>query len=135
MTDNVEVSRRTVLAAGAGMFCLAACGAGSSGGSPKLPKTGQQVMPLSDLPVGTAKVTKVGDAAVVVGRTAENTVVGFSAYCTHQGTVVNVDGAQLVCPLHGSEFAAFTGAVERGPAARRLPKVPVHIDNGEIVTG
>jgi Rieske Fe-S protein len=42
-----------------------------------------------------------------------------SPICTHQGCTVEAQGAQLVCPCHGSTYSR-TGEVLRGPAARPL---------------
>jgi Rieske Fe-S protein len=39
--------------------------------------------------------------------------------CTHQGTELQVFGARLQCPAHGSEFT-LTGDVQNGPADRPL---------------
>jgi Rieske Fe-S protein len=62
-------------------------------------------------------------------------VHGFSAVCTHQGcTVGSVSGGAIVCPCHGSQFNAQTGAVIAGPAPRPLPKVAVVVRNGNVYT-
>ncbi|MPZ65934.1 MAG: Rieske 2Fe-2S domain-containing protein [Pseudonocardiaceae bacterium] len=40
----------------------------------------------------------------------------------HQGTTVGApQGGTITCPNHGSQFAAATGEVTNGPAARPLP--------------
>ena len=59
----------------------------------------------------------------------------FSATCTHQGcTVGPVRDGRIVCPCHGSEFDARTGAVVRGPATRPLPQVRVVVRDGAVFT-
>ncbi|MEK7403026.1 MAG: Rieske (2Fe-2S) protein [Gemmatimonadota bacterium] len=45
--------------------------------------------------------------------------VAVSPICTHRGCTVDVHGARLVCPCHGSTYSR-TGEVLRGPAQRRL---------------
>jgi Rieske Fe-S protein len=50
------------------------------------------------------------------------------------GCTVLPAGKQLHCPCHGSIYSASTGAVLRGPAPRPLPRVPVRVDNGNVVT-
>ncbi len=55
--------------------------------------------------------------------------------CTHPGCQVAPRGAELVCPCHGSVFAAGTGAVLRGPASKPLPAVAVKVQDGEVVEG
>jgi Rieske Fe-S protein len=77
-------------------------------------------------------VVVLDDAAIVVSRTPDGRVQGFSAVCTHQGCTVGVSGRVLECPCHGSRFAADTGAVLHGPAARPLAPVPVEVRNGEV---
>jgi Rieske Fe-S protein len=82
------------------------------------------------VPVGGGVVTH----GVVVTRDAGGTVHAFSATCTHQGCTVGAPkGGVIVCPCHGSEFDATTGAVRRGPASRPLPPVPVSVEGDHIV--
>ena len=50
------------------------------------------------------------------GRVMYNAV---SPTCTHRGCTVDVEGAVLVCPCHGSTFSR-AGTVLRGPAERPL---------------
>ena len=74
-------------------------------------------------------------AKVVVTRGTGDDVHAFSAVCTHQGcTVGSVERGVIVCPCHGSEFNAQTGAVTVGPATRPLPAVAVAVANGNVVT-
>jgi len=70
---------------------------------------------------------------VVVTRTADGAVHGFSAVCTHQGCTVDVVGHGTIdCPCHGSRFDAATGAVVAGPALRPLPPIGVEVRNGQV---
>jgi len=58
----------------------------------------------------------------------------FSAFCTHQNTMLNaVDGEGMRCPLHGSRFAITDGSVIQGPATEALPEVPVTLDGDSII--
>ena len=61
----------------------------------------------------------------------------FSAICTHASCVVtewNAGSSQLVCPRHGSVYAARQdGAVVGGPAPRSLPSLPVKLADGVLV--
>jgi Rieske Fe-S protein len=45
---------------------------------------------------------------------------------------VPASGALIVCPCHGSEFAA-DGAVLTGPAVRALPAVLVQVSGDDVV--
>lgn len=138
-----DPSRRQVLDAGlaaaplvALVPLLAACGPGgpssssSSSASSSTAAAGAVIAPLSDVPVGSAVVV----GATVLVQPEAGTVVGLSAVCTHQGCLVDVDGAELACPCHGSRFA-LDGSVVQGPASRPLPAVPVRVEGADVVGG
>jgi ubiquinol-cytochrome c reductase iron-sulfur subunit len=66
-------------------------------------------------------------------------VVAYSAICTHAGCAISMyrvptfapaePKPALVCPCHYSTFdPARGGAVIFGPAGRRLPMLPLHVD-------
>ncbi|MBK1788127.1 Rieske (2Fe-2S) protein [Prauserella cavernicola] len=149
---TAQHTRRTVLTTGAaaagvavGTVALAACGGGdesntgngqpTSGGNTESAPAGERLVALDEVPVGgaTAVTTPDGQDAVV-SRKAENDVACYSAICTHQGCKVNPEGAELVCPCHGSVFDAFTGQVKNGPATEPLPAFKVAVEQGEVVT-
>ncbi len=156
MNDQPNPTRRTALAAGAGILCagtLAGCGGGtkSTTSSPRTdsPHAGQQTPPaqggagagapeltaLDKVPVGGAvKVASPAGPAIVAQPTAGQ-VVAFSAHCTHRGVVVDIQGSKLVCPAHKSTFDALTGKRLSGPATNDLPAIPVKVSDGEVVIG
>ncbi|WP_024286072.1 Rieske (2Fe-2S) protein [Cellulomonas sp. KRMCY2] len=137
------LGRRHFLVAGAGVAgacVLVACspGAGSpeptggTGGSQATP--GGPLVALADVPVGGAVSAKTGAGDdIVIAQPQEGTVVAFSAICTHQGCVVAPDGAELVCPCHGSVYEAATGANVSGPAPLPLPAFAVEVKDGQVV--
>jgi ubiquinol-cytochrome c reductase iron-sulfur subunit len=68
-------------------------------------------------------------------------IVAFSKICTHAGCAISLYRAPLfpadepkpalVCPCHYSTFDPATGGtVIFGPAGRKLPMLPLHIDRG-----
>ena len=134
------VSRRAVLAVGAGgagVVALAACspGNGTNAAPPTHEAVGKTLTPLADVPVGQAKAVSLPDGSpAVVARPTASSAVCFSAICTHAGCTVSTHGAQLDCPCHGSRYNALTGAVLNGPATRPLAKIPVTVTNGNVVT-
>ncbi|MGZ4713170.1 MAG: Rieske 2Fe-2S domain-containing protein [Acidimicrobiia bacterium] len=88
---------------------------------------GTAVGPAASVPVGQAASFTdpySGQPAVVVQATAQDFRC-FSAVCTHAGCTVEYSGGRLVCPCHGAEFDAASGAVLAGPAARSLPAIPI----------
>jgi Rieske Fe-S protein len=134
------VTRRTVLvagAAGAGVAALAACSSSSGGGgSAKTSQpAGTALAKLDAITVGQAVAAKLptGDPAIVARPTA-TTAACFSAICTHMGCTVLPAGNELHCPCHGSVYDAITGAVKQGPAPKPLPKIAVHVANGDVIT-
>jgi len=147
-----ELSRRSVVRGG-GLMCVAGAagyavakaspaakeagpggaangyGAATSGGAGG--GGGTRLAELSAIPVGGGTV--VDSARVVLVRSGETDVHGFSATCTHQGcTVDSVQDGVIGCPCHGSRFDATTGAVVSGPATRPLPKVTVEVRDGTV---
>lgn len=63
----------------------------------------------------------------------EQQFVAVSPICTHLGCTVNIEGARLVCPCHGSTYDR-TGRVLRGPAERPLRRFPTSLTReGELI--
>ncbi|MDA8025772.1 MAG: Rieske 2Fe-2S domain-containing protein [Actinomycetota bacterium] len=92
----------------------------------------------------TPKGTEIGPASAVgVGKVASfvdpkssspayvlqpkaNHFVAYSAICPHAGCTVQYAGNDLfICPCHGSQFNATTGAVLQGPAPTGLTAIPI----------
>lgn len=143
-------SRRHVIAAGAGvgaLTALAGCGgAPDSSSSNREPTTGSRsgrssapagetVATVADIEVGGAVSAKSGGRDIIVARPTADTVTAFSAICTHKGCTVKPNGKELDCPCHGSRYSAATGKVLGGPAPKPLPPIPVHVEDGKVVTG
>ncbi|EYR63702.1 ferredoxin [Actinotalea ferrariae CF5-4] len=145
-------TRRHVLAgaagAAAGACLLAACGASGaespSGASPEGGEDagdgagegggGGALTALADVPVGGAVlVTSASGLRVLVAQPAEGEVVAYSAVCTHQGCTVAPDGAELVCPCHGSVFDLATGDALQGPATGALAPFGVRVEGGDVL--
>jgi uncharacterized protein YbjT (DUF2867 family)/nitrite reductase/ring-hydroxylating ferredoxin subunit len=90
---------------------------------------------VSDVPHGS--VLLMGDIAVF------SVAGGFCATqstCPHRGGPLSegtVDDTTVTCPLHGSQFNIWTGAVLRGPAKEPLKTYRVTIDGdiGRVDTG
>jgi len=78
---------------------------------------------LSDLPEGTKRKVRVGDADVVVGR-HQGTLFALTERCAHQGGPLSEgelkDGA-ITCPWHGSTFCVDSGKLVHGPSVYDQP--------------
>ncbi len=90
---------------------------------------GTAVGPASDVPVGQAASftdPATGDPSIVI-RPSSGTFVAFDAVCPHAGCTVGYDPSAklIICPCHGSQFNAATGAVEIGPAPTGLKKLGI----------
>lgn len=104
----------------------------ATGGSTGTPGA---IVAVDSIPVGEAVAVTIAGEPAVVARPDANTVTAFSRICTHMGCTVDVDGAMLRCPCHGSQYNALTGAVMHGPAERNLPAIAVKVSGGEVLQG
>jgi thiosulfate dehydrogenase (quinone) large subunit len=99
--------------------------ASGSGGHP----AGTAIGPAKDVPVGgAASFTDpgTGDPSIVIQAKAGK-FLAFDAVCPHAGCIVEYDqtAGVIVCPCHGSQFNAATGAVENGPAPTGLKTITI----------
>ena len=114
--------------AGATQAATATPSHGAAGSAARTP-AGTAIGPASKVPVGQAASftdPASGDPSIVIHPNA-GTFVAFDAVCPHAGCTVGYDSGQklIVCPCHGSQFNASTGAVEVGPASTGLKKLAV----------
>ena len=77
-------------------------------------------------PTASFSDPSTGDPSIVIQPKAGK-FVAFDAVCPHAGCTVGYDqsAAVLLCPCHGSQFNATTGAVEVGPAATGLKPITI----------
>jgi Rieske Fe-S protein len=93
--------------------------------------SGKVIAKLSEVPPDGGVV--LSEPQIVVTRSGNGDVRGFSAVCTHQGCLVStVRNGLINCPCHGSSFDAVTGQVVSGPAQRPLPPVAVRVSGDSI---
>jgi thiosulfate dehydrogenase [quinone] large subunit len=106
---------------------------GSGGGHP----AGTVIGPAKDVPVGGAASftdPRTGDPSIVIQAKAGK-FAAFDAVCPHAGCTVGYDqtATVIVCPCHGSQFNAATGAVESGPASTGLTPITIaEGSNGQL---
>lgn len=68
---------------------------------------------------------------VYLRKLPDNTYAALLMRCTHKQCEVNPAGNKLVCPCHGSEFAA-DGSVLHGPAKTALLRFPASVEANHI---
>jgi Rieske Fe-S protein len=135
-----EATRRTVLAAAAGVPASAALGAcakrdagpGPTTDSPSEPATPVvTVAKTSDIPVNGGAV--FADKGVVVTQPASGEFRAFSSFCTHKGcALTSVENGTINCRCHGARFALADGSVQGGPATRPLDARSITVEKDNI---
>jgi thiosulfate dehydrogenase [quinone] large subunit len=101
----------------------------SSASKPGKVPSGTAIGPAADVPVGQAASFRdpaTGDPSIVI-QPRSGQFLAFDAVCPHAGCTVGYDPTAkvIVCPCHGSQFNASTGAVEVGPAATGLKRLAI----------
>ena len=90
------------------------------------------LIPLDRVPVGGGVI--LADQGIVLSRPTADSVLGFSAVCTHAGcSVAAIKGRNVVCPCHGSRFRLADGSVQAGPATRSLDAIGVRVEAGQVL--
>jgi thiosulfate dehydrogenase [quinone] large subunit len=109
-------------------------GSSTNSSASSVPSDAVKLGPSSDLKRGqAASYSDPGDGSPdVVIRQSSGELTALSAVCTHAGCRVGYESGVLVCPCHGSQFNATTGAVLQGPAATPLAQKRVLERGGEI---
>ena len=89
--------------------------------------------PSLDRPGGHLKVAAAGvPQPIYVVAQADGSYLALSSECTHLKCTVEVQGARIVCPCHGSTFDR-AGEVLAGPAERPLDRYPAALrDDGML---
>ena len=116
-------------------------GNGSGGGGSGAPGRGGSV-PSGAVKIGPANRLRSGQAATysdpsdgspdILIRESDGKLKAFSAVCTHAGCTVGYEGGVIVCPCHGGEYNAETGAVIAGPPPSGLAPKKVLETGGQI---
>jgi Rieske Fe-S protein len=85
--------------------------------------------PPADFPLG--ELTPLSNGPVFIGRDAGG-LFALSAICTHLGCTITRNNRELVCPCHGSRFAA-NGTNQVSPASRPLPYLALTLNEDGLV--
>jgi nitrite reductase/ring-hydroxylating ferredoxin subunit len=92
---------------------------------------------LDDLPEGAIRMVAVGSDQVLLVR-CEGTVHAVGAVCTHGMAYLEdgeLDGFELVCPLHGGAFDVRDGSPSRGPCIKALVTFSVQVVKSAVYVG
>lgn len=124
-----DLDRRRFLMVAAGAAAASTLpGCASLVARPVTPVEGKIRLPFRDHPElarpgGYLKVRVPGDAPALlyVFALGDGEFAALSPICTHLGCTVNIDGAALLCPCHGSIYDR-SGLVLRGPAPKPLTR-------------
>ena len=93
---------------------------------------GKPLAKTADIPVGGGKVFPKWK--IVVTQPTAGVYKAFSAVCTHKGCLVAAPEKDVIsCPCHGSEFAAGSGKMLKGPAAAPLPEFTAKVEGDDII--
>ncbi len=114
-----------------GLAAALAGGCASFVATPVTPVNGRVLLsvrnfPALDRPGGQLRILPSGGPGPLFVLAEDDGFTVLSPICTHLGCTVNVDGATLLCPCHGSTYDR-RGAVLRGPAERPLARFPAEL--------
>ncbi len=89
--------------------------------------------PSLDRPGGHLKVAADGVARpIYVIAQEDGSYLALSSECTHLKCTVELDGARIVCPCHGSTFDR-SGDVLAGPAEQPLNRYPARLGEDGVL--
>jgi Rieske Fe-S protein len=140
--ELVPLTRRRFVALGTGAVaatCLGSLGACATVPVRRVtPVDGRLELSLTQYPElatpgGALRVQVPGsDDPIDVLVVGDGQYAALSPICTHLGCTVEVQGAYLVCPCHGSTYER-TGKVVRGPAERPLRRYPATLSSSQVL--
>jgi cytochrome b6-f complex iron-sulfur subunit len=136
MSDTIQRREFVVACALAGVGVLAGCVAMVTHPVPAADgrvRLSLDAYPELAKPDGAIKISPAAAAdPIYVLAAGAGAYLAVSPICTHRGCTVEVQGARLVCPCHGSTYDR-TGNVLRGPAERALASYPVTRVGDELI--
>lgn len=113
---------------------LAACGNGSSEEEvPEPSGEATKATTTDELAVGESASVAVSGETYLLWRKDEETVLAYTAVCTHQGCTVGVTKKDFKCPCHGSEYSHDDGSAVVGPATKPLARFAAEIKGTDVL--
>jgi cytochrome b6-f complex iron-sulfur subunit len=102
----------------------------------ELAKVTEMELPEEELPAaGSATILQFGARKAILIRHDDDTMVCFSAVCTHLGCTVayQADQDRIYCACHGGVYDPRTGQNVSGPPPRPLEEFNVERLDGKVV--
>jgi len=99
--------------------------------------TWYKVAKVGDIAPGSYKAVFAGDEEILLINLDEH-YYAIEDKCTHQEAPLDggeLEGDQIICPLHGASFCVKTGEVTAPPAYEDVPTYPTKIENEAIFVG
>lgn len=87
-----------------------------------------------DLPPGTFKCVDIDDVMVAVFN-LDGEYHAIENVCSHEYAELTdgeVEGNEIICPLHGARFDIRSGEALTPPAYEPVAKLPVRVDGGMV---
>ncbi len=87
-----------------------------------------------DLPPGTFRCVDIDDVMVAVFN-LDGEYHAIENVCSHEYAELTdgeLEGGEIVCPLHGARFDIRTGEAMTPPAYEPVAKLPVRVDDGVV---
>jgi 3-phenylpropionate/trans-cinnamate dioxygenase ferredoxin subunit len=92
------------------------------------------VAAVEDFSPGTCHVVTTDDDTIAVFN-LDGSYYAISNICTHEEADLsdgNLEGDEIVCPLHGARFSVVNGMVMGPPAVENLQTYPVRVRDGWV---
>ena len=93
-----------------------------------------KVATIEEIPAGRCKGVEVDGLPIAVINVG-GTYYATDDTCTHRGALLSegdVEGKEIICPLHGAVFDVINGEVVEPPASDPLTCYPVRVSGNEI---
>ena len=93
------------------------------------------VGPVASLPPGKFIAANAGGEIVAVFN-VDGEFYAISDTCSHAQASLSegdLDGYQIMCPLHGAEFDVRTGKALTFPATSPVESFPIEVEDGDLI--
>jgi len=98
--------------------------------------TGNVIAKNGELGVGeTFEFTSAAGIPAILFKSSSEKIYALSRVCTHEGCSVNFSSNDqtLICPCHGAQYEATSGARLGGPGRGDLQKINIEVQGDNIV--